>query len=422
MKTSYDVIVIGAGVSGICAAVQAARAGAETLLVEKSGIGGGTLTLSAVNKPAIFNLWGRQVRKTLLETGDELPDFTVKDTSDHCAMAITVNPLIFAAITDETLENAGVACLFHTLPATVCQLGDQTWDIEICGKEGIARLQAKILIDCTGDANIVSMAGLQCEKPSRCQPGTFSVDIDYMDFSKIDFTDVVRKFSSALSNNTLQASDIGWCGNDIPTHPEQIKSLVMHFLNRHGWNANHIKGINGFNSEAKTRMELAGRRSVLRAYRFFKSCRGLENIRFNLLAMECGVRETRRIIAKTKVTYEDYLNGTLYSDSICFAGYPIDLHDEAKGLDVRCLAPGISPTVPFSALIPKGAEGILAAGRIIGSDRLANSALRIQATCMATGQVAGAAAALAVKRNCQICEIPINILKNLLIKNHAIVP
>ena len=80
------------------------------------------------------------------------------------------------------------------------------------------------------------------------------------------------------------------------------------------------------------------------------------------------------------------------------------------------------PTIPLSALVPKGSENIIVAGRSVSSDRLANSGLRVQAPCMAMGQAAGVAAALAVRKETTPLEVSLIEIKEMLVKNGAIVP
>ena len=160
----------------------------------------------------------------------------------------------------------------------------------------------------------------------------------------------------------------------------------------------------------------------MRLYRFLKKQPGLEKLEFKLNAAECGVRETRTIVGLETVTAEEYAAGKKYKDAVSHAFYPIDLHDAKVGLDKRNLTPGIVPTVPRGALIPRNTRHLLAAGRILSSDRLANSALRVQATCMATGQAAGALAALSVRLGVPAEEIPMPELRRLLEANRAIVP
>ena len=92
------------------------------------------------------------------------------------------------------------------------------------------------------------------------------------------------------------------------------------------------------------------------------------------------------------------------------------------GVQPAHLKEGVVPTVPLRALIPKGSANLLVAGRCLSSDRQANSGLRVQGTCMATGQAAGAAAALAAKRGVTPAAVPLPELKALLKAQGAIVP
>ena len=103
----YDVSVLGAGPAGICAALQSARLGASTLLIEKNGIPGGTITNAGVAIPGLFYAYGKQiidgigwelVRKTLLENGDPLPDFSRKMTEQVWTYAVEINPFLFASM------------------------------------------------------------------------------------------------------------------------------------------------------------------------------------------------------------------------------------------------------------------------------------------------------------------------------------
>ena len=160
---------------------------------------------------------------------------------------------------------------------------------------------------------------------------------------------------------------------------------------------------------------------MLRILRFVRTLPGCENARLKEMMQETAVRETYRIVGETQITVDDYTSGRIYDDSICYAFYPIDLHDQ-DGVKPKPLAHGTIPTVPLRALIPKGSRNLLVAGRSMASDRLANSALRVQATCMATGQAAGAAAALAARKLTTSGQVPIDELSELLKSHGAIVP
>ena len=135
------------------------------------------------------------------------------------------------------------------------------------------------------------------------------------------------------------------------------------------------------------------------------------------------MRESVTVVGDATITHADYVSGRLWADAVCHSFYPIDLHRLDKdGLDYCVLPEGVVPTVPLGALIPRNMDGLLVAGRCLSSDRLANSALRTQPCCMATGQAAGAAAALAARTATPVRQVPINQIRDALRKHGAIVP
>lgn len=418
MKNKYDVVVIGAGTAGVIAAIQSGRAGAKTLLIEKNGIPGGTMTSGGIAFPGLFFAWGKQViagigwdlvKKTVRECKMTVPDFSKQiGLRNHSAYQVKINPLVYAALCEEALLQAGVNILYHSMPAAIA--GNL---ITLATKEGLQSITAKVIVDCSGDANAVSLAGYPILDDNEYQPGTYSVRLSGYDPETLDYQTIADNARQTVSENKLEFTDLSW----------NVKDFSSHFLRSFGNNANHLWSNSAANtSKERSQMEIKGRQSILRAYRFLRTQAGLEDIKIELSALECGIRETVRIHGEKIISLDDYQSGQIWADSICYAFYPIDLHNKKDGVKPVPLAKSVVPTVPLAALIPKGADNMLAAGRCISSDRLANSALRVQASCMATGQVAGAAAALAVKQNCSVKELSIEKLKYLLKQHNAIVP
>jgi hypothetical protein len=165
------------------------------------------------------------------------------------------------------------------------------------------------------------------------------------------------------------------------------------------------------------------RQALGRVYRLLRRVPGCEQLTVSYVANECGVRETWRIVGEAEVTLDSYWSGYVWPDAICHSFYPIDIHQpDSMAIDIRPLAPGVVPTIPYGALIPQGSDHLLVAGRCIAGDQAANSAYRVQATCMATGQAAGAAAALAARQGCSVRAVPLDGLRALLRAHGAIVP
>jgi len=159
-----------------------------------------------------------------------------------------------------------------------------------------------------------------------------------------------------------------------------------------------------------------GRKSLLKKLRERKN-----KARLLHMQPETAHRESYRIRGETVITVDDYTSGRVFKDAVCYAFYPVDLHTR-RGVRPRPLARGTVPTIPLSALVPKGGRNIIVAGRCVSSDRLANSGLRVQASCMAMGQAAGAAAALAARKKTTPLAVPLKDIRDMLRKHGAIVP
>ncbi|MDP6044213.1 MAG: FAD-dependent oxidoreductase, partial [Phycisphaerae bacterium] len=169
-------------------------------------------------------------------------------------------------------------------------------------------------------------------------------------------------------------------------------------------------------SATLTKANMDGRKSLLKKLRSTKKKGRLVHMQ-----PETAHRESYRIRGETLITVDDYTSGRVFEDAISYAFYPVDLHTRS-GVRPKPLTRGKVPTVPISALVPKASSNIIVAGRCVSSDRLANSGLRVQASCMAMGQAAGASAALAAQRKTTPLKLPLKDIRGLLSKHGAIVP
>ncbi|NJL31778.1 MAG: FAD-dependent oxidoreductase [Phycisphaerales bacterium] len=305
--------------------------------------------------------------------------------------------------------DSGCDLLFHTMIAGVTRVNDH-WRVLLCTKLGLKEVFAKVLIDCTGDANLVQMAGYPATHHPKLQPGTLLFQLAGYDPKNVDIPSVQRAFDEACNAGTMRRSDAGWSDG-------QIERLIK----SRGFNAIHVCDIDASDSEGKTHAEVKGRRIMLEVYQFLKQFPGMEGLTIATMQPECGIRETRIIEGETCITLDDYWNGRVWEDSVCYSFYPIDLHTD-DGLDYRELQNDVVPTIPRGAMIPQHSLGLLAPGRHMCGDRMAHSAFRVQSTCMATGQAAAAIAVLAIKQGCEPRDVPMIDVRSLLVRHGAIVP
>lgn len=416
--SSVDVLVIGGGTAGTIAAIQAARAGADTMIIEMGSQLGGTTTVGGVALPGLFHAWEKQViagigwelvtRAVELDSG-KMPDFSRPPPRSHSQHQVPVNGQLYAALAEEACINAGVTPCYYEMPLSVRQTEDG-WEIESVGKGVRRRIACRQLIDCTGGADIVGMLGLPRLREAETQPGTLMFSFGGYDATKLNAEEIQERYLHALMDGSLKEGD--YCHADAP---------FIGFLRGGGGNAQHVFGADSSTSATKTQANIAGRASVLRLLRFIRSLPGCSNARIMRMQQETAVRETYRIVGEVQITQQDYTSGRLFEDAIGHSFYPIDLHDRS-GVKPRPLERGTVPTIPLRALVPKGSRNLLVAGRGISSDRLANSALRVQASCMAMGQAAGATAALAADKKVSPLQVPIAEIRALLKKHGAILP
>jgi hypothetical protein len=376
-----DVVVVGGGTAGTIAAIQAARAGAKTVLIERGSQLGGTTTVGGVAFPGLFHAWGKQiiagigwelVEQTVMMDGGRLPDFA-QPARRHWEHQVLINPFLYSVLAEETCLHSSVAIRYYEFPLSVQEVA-QGWLVESVGPGTRRRLTCRQLIDCTGGADIVGMLKLPRLRGDETQPGS-----------------MLFKFG----------------GDAFQPGRERLQAVYVH-------------GADSSTSATRTQAALAGRQAMLKQLRKRLEA-GDEERRLVHMQPEAAFRESYRIRGETVVTREDYVSGRRFEDAVCNAFYPVDLHTR-HGVKPEPLAEGMVPTVPLRALVPKGSRNVLVAGRSVSSDRLANSGLRVQASCMAMGQAAGVTAALAAQRRTTPLEVPFEEIRRVLRDHGAIVP
>ena len=380
VTTKADVLVVGGGAAGTIAAIQAGRAGAKTLLIERNSKLGGTTTTGGVSFPGLFDAWGKQiiagigwelVKECVELDGGTLPDFS-KVPKSHWMNQVRVNQFLYPILAEEKCAKAGVKIAYYEFPQSITKTADG-WRVDCAGFGTWRRVLCKQIVDCTGGAEVVGMLGLPRLRENQTQPGSMLFKLD-------------------KANN--------------PGRPNGPGAGLLDAL--------YVHGADSSNSRTVTAANLKGRKDILAKIRKSKK-------RLMHMQPEASFRESYRIVGETIITVDDYTSGRCFDDAVCNAFYPVDLHTKT-GVRPKPLKPGTVPTVPLSALVPKASRNIIVAGRSVSSDRLANSGLRVQASCMAMGQAAGAAAALAAKKNTTPLKVPLKDIKKMLAKHGAIIP
>lgn len=274
--------------------------------------------------------------------------------------------------------------MLHTALGAIQEISDG-FLVLLAKRQGLCCMKAKTIVDATGDGAAAAMAGYARVKSDAVQPATLIHDLDGYDLNQLDSQLIQQYTEQFIAQGKLKPEDFQ--GNGM-LHSLKARRIFL-----------HLAAQDADSSEGRTALEQEARGALMRVVQCMREIPGLKNLFVSRCSLECGVRETYRIVGEATITAEDYVAGKRYDDAVCYCFYPIDRH-VPKGIHQVFLSPGVVPTIPYRALIPKGSHRLLAAGRCISGDTDANSAYRVQAPCMATGQAAGAAAALAVRLNC----------------------
>jgi hypothetical protein len=440
----YDVVVAGAGTAGIVAAIAAARNGARVLLVERAGFLGGHIPGQLLEHSAGWF----DARGTRIVGGipDELVDRLiacggspghVRDDTGYTRYRLPMNHEVYKSVVTAWVAEAGVDALLFSPACSVLSADTTLTGIIVENKSGRSAYSAKVMVDCTGDADLAWMAGceLLSSPDASTQPVSLLFKLGGIDHGPL--LDYVAgfpiEFKMGVTPGQLRQEPHvnlwGFGGLLMRAHADGVLSLLRHELHYSGEVATGeaVVNLTRYGADATRAEDLAAaeivlRRQVMEALAFFRGyVPGCKNAFLAATASGVGVRESRRIAGAYVLTEGDIRIGRHFPDNIAIGGFPIDSHDpKGPGMD------GTEPIrrgygIPYRVLLPQQVQGLIVAGRCISADRRALASARITGTCMAMGQAAGTAAALSAASGHFPRELPIPQLQEVLRQQGAVI-
>ncbi len=442
----YDVIVVGGGVAGCMAAVASARNGAKTLLIERYGFLGGSLTNSGVGPMMTFHAGADQVVKGLaeelvqrLKARNASPGH-IADTIGYASSVTPFDAESLKVILDEMVLESGCAILFHTMLAGAAVRQGRITSVTVCNKSGLSELEARLFVDATGDADLAFFAGVNCQKGREAdglaQPMTMNAKIGQVDMAAIRSymkqhpSEFLVKDQPSL-DTTARLSVSGFYTILSQAIAEGAitfdRDFVLFFETNNPCevilNMTRVLRKDATHPEELTQAELEGRRQVQQAVAFLKK-RVPGFIAAVLLntGTQIGIRESRRIKGSYCLRAEDLLSNREFPDRIARGGYPIDIHNpDGKTTDSIHLSTGASYGIPYRSLLNDQITNLAVAGRCISADHEAAAAIRVTPIAMALGQAAGTAAAISIQTGQSLHRLDIGQLQARLVDQAAII-
>jgi len=427
-----DVLVVGGGPAGLGAALGAAGAGAEVVLVERHAFLGGNATAALVmplmsfhtqrgapapgaaadllpqdhgpGEPVVKGVLRRLLERLHGAGGSLRP-------SEQTGFVVPFDPEIFKLVALDLLDEAGVHVLLHALATGV--IGAPRPDgVVFETKSGPIVIMARAVVDATGDGDIAALSGapfeIGREGDDLVQPMTLMFRM--VEFERTAFAayrqahpdqwrgvhglwDLVRQ-ASATGELSLAREDILFFGT-----PHERELSV---------NSTRVTGVLGTSVWDLTRAEWQARRQMRQIAAFLrKYVPGFERSYVAQSGVTIGVRETRRVTGDYALTAQDILGAHKFDDAIARGTYPIDIHKpQGKGTLLMRLPPGDWYDIPLRCLLPQRVDRLAVAGRCISGTHEAHSSYRVMPIAMATGQAAGVSAALAARESKAMRDVP----------------
>lgn len=414
----YDVVVCGGGPAGCAAAIAAARLGAKTLLLEKDGYAGGAMASQLVcvilstNGADFQGLWHEFAAWMKAHDGAYL-NFTGHDYHG------CFSPEMAKFAWDELLGRAGVETWFHVYSCTAIVENGRAAGVIAETKAGRRAIMAKRVVDCTGDGIVAAQTGVGWDQGDGIHPYAMALTkvfrlanapISSVPFPPEVMAELRRKLEDEIRAgrySTPVVTEInrllGYIGCrvwSLPAPRTETMSVISRILKTDPLDPIQV-----------SRAEIEGRRQAREAADFYvRHVPGYEKAYLLDTSSHIGVRSSRRLHGLATVTEDDAWNFRRYDDAVARSSWEIDvwpadsytapavkrddpvyiergrrMREQREYFDIR-----------YGCVVADKIDNLLMGGRCISAEHRAESSLRIQQTCMSTGQAAGTAAALSI--------------------------
>lgn len=404
-KIETDVLVVGSGSSGATAAIAAGIKGADVMLVERYGFLGGIST-QVLDTFYGFYTPGKKPRKVV----GGVPDMIVDQLKQRkkaferpntygAGTGVTYDPETLKYVWEQTALNSGVKLLYHTLVIDAIHEEDRVVGIVAATKKGLIRINANVVIDASGDADVAAAAGVGYEGESDGPVQAMTTTFRLINVQTKRATKVTKEKLHELMQKASKTGKYNLPRKEGSVHITPFDGVMATNMVR-------VSDIDGTDPEQLTRAEIEGREQAFEYARFLQDyVPGYKNADISSLSTQIGIRESRRIFGEYRLSRDDVMSARKFDDAIGQCGAPMEDHHSGSDTKWQYLPEGETYQIPYRCLIPKQMNGILVVGRCVSADHDAHASVRNMAQCMTMGQAAGVAAALSIRKRKNVREL-----------------
>lgn len=425
MNKIFDIAVAGGGLAGTFAAIAAARAGKNVLLIEQNGYLGGSLTACGVGPMMTAYAGNRQIIGGLFEEMVERMKNAgyscghIPDTTGYVSRLTPFSSEGMKLILDEMTAECDCHVLFHTFAAQADVSMGRIISLTLCNKDGLSKVKALVYIDATGDGDLAHLAGAPMRKgrpeDGLSQPMTMNMKYDRVDRERLKsyLLEHLEEFPRLKGKKTLieESGHLAVAGfadqlkkareSGTITFPrEELLFFETDCPGEFIVNTTRITGKDGTDAESLSESEREGRRQCAQLDRFLReTVPGFEEAHLEYTGPSVGVRGSRQLIGKYELQAQDILEGRMFGSRIALSSYPVDVHNPGgSGTDsVFRMGEKGYYSIPYEVMYCEQIGNLLVTGRCVSASFEAQAAIRTTPTTSAMGQAAGTAAALAVE-------------------------
>jgi hypothetical protein len=419
-----DVLVVGGGVTGVIAATAASRGGSKVVLLENKPFVGGNATsglclhsfISRNDEQVVFGI-GQELIDELIDRGGAVGHLLYEGFTKWVT---PVDGDMFRIVATEKLSEAEVIVIYGVNAVGVESNGNSISAVKVAMKNQIRTIKTKVVIDCSGDADIVASAGgeyrLGAPNTGKMQPVSMLLRCFGTENKKVVHSMEAEKVALATRADHPEPFPAYFRGSFSKWNEKVIAEGIVpnrdHMVffnsvwpNQLNVNTTAVFGVDGTDPIALSRATVELTKQAARIGEFLKNnVDGFQNIHY-VPAVFAGVRETRNIKGLYQITGNDVTSGRKFDDQIGECCFPADTHDPDTGQATFHEIGGNGTFgIPFRSLIPKNLENVVVAGRCMSSDTIAHAATRNMGPCLVTGEAAGVAASMAA--NSDVVDIP----------------
>ena len=413
-----DVVVVGAGSAGCCAAIAAAEAGRRVVLLERLPFAGGTST-AVLDTFYGFYTPGDRPRKVVGGVPDRVVDeldacgqVFLRPNTYGAGTGVTYNPERLKWVWERLLDEAKVRLMLHTTLVDVERGADnELRALVVHTRRGFGRVTGRRFIDASGDAELCHLLGVPYEKAGEQAPAqtlTTTFRMAGVDLGRFE----AAGGKKMLEQKMAEAVDRGTYA--LPRragslHPMTIDGCVASVAVR-------VADLDPTDSEQLTAAEIEGRRQTFVYEDFLRAeVDGYERARVVATAAPIGIRETRRVHGLYRLSRSDCLGGRSFEDRVLICGAPIEDHRPAGPGEPETAWAYVEGSgtydVPYRCLVTGSFPQLWVAGRCFSATHDAHASCRSMGQTMSMGQAAGVAAAQSLDQGCGAADVDVRQLQ-----------